>query len=56
MTEQRRLAAILVADVVGHSRLMGPDESGTLVRLQRLDKTGVGKLDKKILREKYPSV
>lgn len=28
--EQRRLAAILVADVVGYSRLMGADESGTL--------------------------
>ncbi len=28
--EQRRLAAILIADVVGYSRLMGADESGTL--------------------------
>ena len=28
----RRLAAILVADVVGFSRLIGEDESGTLVR------------------------
>jgi class 3 adenylate cyclase len=28
--EQRKLAAILAADVVGHSRLMGRDESGTL--------------------------
>ncbi|WP_031248864.1 adenylate/guanylate cyclase domain-containing protein, partial [Mesorhizobium sp. LNHC229A00] len=27
---QRRLAAILAADVVGYSRLMGRDESGTL--------------------------
>ncbi len=26
---QRRLAAILVADVVGFSRLMGEDEAGT---------------------------
>ena len=32
--EQRRLAAILAADVVGYSRLMGLDESGTLARLQ----------------------
>jgi class 3 adenylate cyclase len=28
--EQRKLAAILAADVVGHSRLMGRDECGTL--------------------------
>ncbi len=27
---ERRLAAILVADVVGYSRLMGEDEVGTL--------------------------
>src|SRR5215208_7513958 len=32
--EQRRLAAILAADVVGYSRLMGRDESGTLARLK----------------------
>ena len=31
---QRRLAAILAADVVGYSRLMGEDETGTLARLQ----------------------
>ena len=31
--EQRRLAAILAADVVGYSRLMGRDENGTLARL-----------------------
>ncbi len=30
---ERRLAAILVADVVGYSRLMGGDEEGTLARL-----------------------
>jgi adenylate cyclase len=28
MTEQRRLAAILVADVVGYSKLIGSDEAG----------------------------
>jgi class 3 adenylate cyclase len=28
--EQRKLAAIVAADVVGYSRLMGRDESGTL--------------------------
>ena len=31
---QRRLAAILVADVVGYSRLMGEDETGTLAALK----------------------
>jgi len=29
----RRLAVILAADVVGYSRLLGPDEAGTLARL-----------------------
>jgi hypothetical protein len=29
MTAVRRLAAILAADVVGYSRLMGEDEAGT---------------------------
>src|SRR5208283_878310 len=33
---QRRLAAILSADVVGYSRLMGMDEAGTLSRLKEL--------------------
>jgi adenylate cyclase len=33
---QRRLAAILSADVVGYSRLMGIDEAGTLARLKAL--------------------
>ena len=31
---QRRLAAILAADVVGYSRLMGVDEVGTLTSLK----------------------
>ncbi len=31
---QRRLAAILAADLVGYSRLMGADETGTLAALQ----------------------
>lgn len=34
--EQRRLAAILAADVAGYSRLMSADESGTLARLKEL--------------------
>jgi adenylate cyclase len=33
---QRRLAAILSADVVGYSRLMGKDEAGTVSRLTAL--------------------
>ena len=33
---QRRLAAILSADVVGYSGLMGVDEAGTLARLQHI--------------------
>lgn len=33
---QRRLAAILAADVVGYSRMMAHDESGTLARLKSL--------------------
>jgi len=36
MTEQRRLAAIVSADVVGYSRLMGQDESGTFAALKTL--------------------
>jgi TolB-like protein/tetratricopeptide (TPR) repeat protein len=36
MSEQRRLAAILVADVVGYSRLIGSDEAGTLAQLEEL--------------------
>jgi class 3 adenylate cyclase len=31
---ERRLTAILAADVVGYSRLMGEDEVGTLARLK----------------------
>ena len=34
----RRLAAILAADVVGYSKLMGADEGGTLSSLRRLRK------------------
>src|SRR5437773_3399970 len=31
---ERRLAAILAADVAGYSRLIGADEEGTLARLK----------------------
>ena len=36
MTQTRRLAAILAADVAGYSRLIGADEGGTLDRLRAL--------------------
>jgi len=35
---ERRLAAILVADVVGYSRLMGANEAGTLAAMRTLRK------------------
>jgi adenylate cyclase len=36
MSQTRRLAAILAADVAGYSRLMGADEEATLERLKAL--------------------
>ena len=36
MAETRKLAAILVADIVGYSRLAGADEDRTLARLRGL--------------------
>jgi adenylate cyclase len=36
MSQTRRLAAILAADVAAYSRLMGADEEGTLERLKAL--------------------
>ena len=36
MSQTRRLAAILAADVAGYSRLIGVDEGGTLERLKAL--------------------
>ena len=36
MSQTRRLAAILAADVAAYSRLMGADEEGTLERLEAL--------------------
>ena len=35
---ERKLAAILTADVVGYSRLVGADEAGTIARLRALRK------------------
>jgi hypothetical protein len=37
MSETRKLVAILVADVVGYSRLVGADEDRTLARLRSRD-------------------
>jgi adenylate cyclase len=37
--DQRKLVAVLAADVVGYSRLMGRDESGTLARLREHRRT-----------------
>jgi adenylate cyclase len=39
MSETRKIAAILVADVVGYSRLACADEEGTLARLRRCGAT-----------------
>ena len=36
MSQSRRLAAILAADVAGYSRLMGADEEGTLAALKAI--------------------
>src|SRR5215472_12986118 len=36
MSQTRRLAAILAADVAGYSRLIGTDEEGTLTRIRSI--------------------
>jgi adenylate cyclase len=36
MSETRKIAAILVADVVGYNRLAGTDEDRTLAKLRAL--------------------
>ena len=38
---ERRLAAVLAADMVGYSRLMEVDEAGTLARLSRNERIAV---------------
>ena len=45
MTETRKLAAILVADVVGYSRLAGADEDRTLSRLRGLQPIKTGRFE-----------
>src|SRR5437762_2855195 len=42
MSHTRRLAAILAADVVGYSRLIGADEEGTLNRLKAIRAEVIG--------------
>ncbi len=42
MSETRKLAAILAADVVGYSRLAGVDEDRTLARLRALRSDLIG--------------
>src|SRR6201993_3230799 len=42
MTETRKLAAILAADVAGYSRLVGADEERTLARLRALWRDLIG--------------
>ena len=51
MSQTRRLAAILAADVAGYSRLMGADEEGTLERLKALRRELV---DPKIAEHQRP--
>jgi hypothetical protein len=40
---KRRLAAILAADVMGCSRLMGEDEEGTLASLRAYRKSSIAR-------------
>jgi len=47
---ERRLAAILAADVAGRSRLMERDEAGTLARLRTLHR---GPIAPKIPKHKH---
>jgi adenylate cyclase len=42
MAETRKIAAILVADIVGYSRLAGADEERTLARLRGLRNDLIG--------------
>jgi adenylate cyclase len=44
MSQTRRLAAILAADVAGYSQLMGADEEGTLEIVARLIRLKKGQL------------
>ncbi len=46
---ERRLAAILAADVVGYSRLLGADEAGTNLAMARLAGAAEFWLDKPVI-------
>lgn len=52
--DQRRLAAILVADVFGYSKMMGEDEAGTLAALneclERLVKPSIGEFSGRVVK------
>jgi adenylate cyclase len=48
MSQTRRLAAILAADVAGYSRLIGADEGGTLRALKALDRPAVARSDRRV--------
>ena len=48
MSQTRRLAAILAADVAGYSRLMGVDEEGTHERLKALRRWTTQRIDFKL--------
>jgi class 3 adenylate cyclase len=50
MNEQRRLVAIVSADVAGYSRLMGRDESGTLAALKALRRPCIAKHNGRIVK------
>jgi adenylate cyclase len=44
MSETWKIVAILVADIVGHSRLVGADEDRTLQRLRGLRSDPIGSI------------
>jgi class 3 adenylate cyclase len=54
MSETRKLAAILVADVVGYSRLAGADEDRTLARLRGLRSRAGGIENRNVARSRAP--
>jgi adenylate cyclase len=55
MAGTRKIAAILVADIVGYSRLAGVDEDRTLARLRGL-RSGRGSVTSRIHRSFMRSV
>ena len=59
MAETRKLAAILVSDVVGYSRLVGTDEDRILARLRTLrsdliDPTIAVQREQQVRRRQWP--